>query len=77
MRVHSILKFSNEKTAVSSNPHLLGNHLRLLKPSLDLFRSQSHSKAENLPRPGEQLLGRVVLRLQMDVGWQIRWSDRC
>ncbi|MNC04096.1 hypothetical protein D3C75_515270 [compost metagenome] len=76
MRPPNLLMLSNEKTAVRSNACPLSNYPRLRKPSIDLFRSQGHSQAKNLPRPGEQLHGRVVLRLQMDLGWQIRWPNR-
>ncbi|MNE62725.1 hypothetical protein D3C76_1729050 [compost metagenome] len=69
MRALNWLMLSNEKTAFrSSAADLLSNHPRLLKPSIDLFRSQGHRQAKDLPRPGEQCHGRAVLRLQMDMG---------
>ena len=68
MRALNWLMLSNEKTAFRNSTDPLGNYPHLFKPSIDLFRSQGHRQAEDLPRPGEQLHGRVVLRLQMDMG---------
>ena len=62
-----LLKLSNEKAAFRNSAVPLGNYPRLFEPSIDLHRSQGHRQAEDLPRPGEQFHGRVVLRLQMDV----------
>ena len=69
MRALNWLMLSNEKTVFrSSAADLLSNPPRLLKPSIDLFRSQGHSQTKDLPRPSEQRHGRAVLRLQMDMG---------
>ncbi|MNR02972.1 hypothetical protein D3C85_1188480 [compost metagenome] len=60
--------FSNEKIAVCSRTGTLGHYSRLLKPAIEFFRCQGHRKTEDLPRPGEQLHGRAVLRVQVDMG---------
>ena len=68
MRHPNVKMLSDEKAAVRSNTGSLSNQSRTLEPSINLFRSQGHSKAEDLWRPGKQCHGRTLLRLQVDMG---------
>ncbi|MNN12432.1 hypothetical protein D3C81_1254240 [compost metagenome] len=69
--------FPHEITALRCNLTVFLHPPRPGEPAGDLHRGQGGGQAEGVHGPGQQCHGRPVLRLQMDLGGQVRRARRC